>query len=217
MTTELQKPQYLVSLEGERDELLKHIALVPVENEEQRIQAADWLARVRSFIKAAEEKRKELVGPLNEQVKGMNTAFATVLVSAKEAENHLNKGISDFFQEQQRLQRLKQASLDKAAEKRAERAEAQGIVPSIPEVIPAVAAQPEKTTVTEAGTVGMREIPKWRWANEKQQNKATSSLPDDFWVPDEVRIGKMVRAGTPQAAFNGAIIVYKEFGTSVRR
>ena len=217
MTTAVSKPQELIRLEAECEALLKEIAKTTVENEDEKAQAADWLARVRGFLKGAEELRKELVGPLNEQVKAINSAFTTALISAKEAETNLNKGLSNFFQEQQRLQRLEQARLDKLAEKRAEKAEAQGVVSPIPEIISAVAARPEKTTVTEAGTVGMREIPKWRWLNESQKTKATSKLPDDYWIPDEVAIGKQVRAGVPQLAFGGAIIVYKEFGTSVRR
>jgi len=217
MGTALEKPQFLLTLEGERDALLREIAKTTVETEEERVQAADWLARVRSFLKAAEDRRKQLVGPLNDQVKAINTAFTGALTTAKQAETNLDKGISAFWAHQKDLERKEQARLVKLAEKRAVRAEEKGEPSPIPEVIPAIARAPERVTVTEAGKVGMVGHMKWRWADQKQIVKATSKLPDDFWVPDEVRIGKMVRAGTPQSAFNGAIIIWEEFGTSVRR
>jgi len=205
--TELQKSEQLISLEGERDALLKSIAKTTVESEDEKLQASDWLVRVRGFLKTAEERRKALVGPLNDQVKAINSAFSNALISAKEAETNLNRGISDFYLEQQRLQRLEQARLDRLAEKRADRAEAKGEVPPIPEIIAPIAAQPEKTTVTEVGKVTMSQIWKWRLVD-------INKVPREYFVLDEAKLTKVVRAGIRDIP---GIYVYSEPITTVRR
>lgn len=225
MTTEVTKTsvpvaviQELTKLKTQQEALLKEIALTPtIATKEEEGQAGNWLARVRSFLKEAENIRKAIVGPRNDEVKAINAAFSEGLRLARNADGVLDKAISDFRWEQEKARRKEIDRQQKLAENRAAKAEARGEVPAIPEPIAAVLPEVETTIETDTGKkVGQTKHKKWRWANDKQADKATSKLPDSFWVPNEVQIGQMVRAGTPEAVFNGAIIIYDDIGTSVR-
>ena len=225
MTTEITKTsvpaavvQELAKLKAEQEALLKEIALTPtIQTKEEEVKAGNWLARVRGFLKEAENIRKAIVGPRNDEVKAINAAFSEGLRLARNADGVLDKAIADYRWEQEKARRKEMDRQQKLADNRAAKAEERGEVPAIPE--PIAAAVPEVETAIETDTgkkVGQVKHKKWRWSDSKQADKATSKLPDPFWVPNEVQIGQMVRAGTPEAVFNGAIIIYDDIGTSVR-
>lgn len=72
------------------------------------------------------------------------------------------------------------------------------------ETVPAVVAMPEP----EAEGVSIRHLPKWRIVD-------ASKIPAEYWMLDEVKIGKVVRASSGTIKIDG-IEIYFEESTSVR-
>lgn len=216
-TTE-KKPQELITLEDSRNQLLDEIKGFEVTDDATRDFASNFLPRLRGFLRKAEEVRKGLVSPLNDEVSKINGLFRTSLQSAKDAEQSINRQLVKYQQEQIDAARKEQERLQRVADKRQERAESKGETPTIPEAIAPLVDTPVKTIKTDGGSVTFKTVKKWRWARPgKSENRSTSKLPDMFWIANEKLIDKAVKAGTPVEAFMGEVFIYEEQETMTRQ
>lgn len=78
---------------------------------------------VKSWAKKVEDRRKELVGPLNDQVKRINAYVKEILEPLEKAEAHLKAGLRSW---EQHLEKVRQEEMRKAeAERKRLEAEAQ--------------------------------------------------------------------------------------------
>lgn len=206
------KTDNLVTLEQSRALLLKEIGTIEVKDKGSYDAAANWLIKLRDLIKKAEALRTADKEPYLRGGQAVDKAYAEALKPVKDAEQNLNRSIVTFKTAEIEAAKREQARLDKLAEKQFAKAEAKG-TNVIPEPVSQVVAAPEKSTVTEAGTLGIRMIRRWRYANDRQQNLATSNIPSEFWTVDETKISKMVTAGVAEIA---GIVIFEEASTTAR-
>lgn len=81
-------------------------------------EAIEVAKRVKAFIKQVDDKRKELVGPLNERVKLINDYAKTIMAPLQEAESHVKSELNAYAAKQEEI---RQAELRRLDEERRER------------------------------------------------------------------------------------------------
>lgn len=79
--------------------------------------AIEVAQRIKSFVSMVEDKRKELVGPLNARVKAINEYCKKISAPLTEADSHVRSQLNAFAAEQERLRRIEEARIE--AERRA--------------------------------------------------------------------------------------------------
>lgn len=89
--------------------------------------AIEAVKQVKGFINQLESKRKELVGPLNDQVKAINGYAGEIKDPLIRSEEYLKKQITQFEVEQERLREIarKAAEAERIAEEQRAAAEAE--------------------------------------------------------------------------------------------
>ena len=149
--------------------------------------ATDDLSLIAKLKKAIEEKRKEYVGPINDHLKTINDAFKNFTEPLNQADSITRQKILDYRKEQERIrqeqERINELRLEAARAEmqlKGELAESVGIVEVKPE-------QP-KHYRTETGTLGTMKV--WRF-----EIIDFSLLPDQYKLPDMVKIRKVITAG----------------------
>ena len=80
------------------------ISKIKITNEETLTAAADILSNVKTRIKRLEDKRKEYVGPINEQVKAINEDFKKMSAPYLAAEMGIKALIGSYMDAQRKLQ-----------------------------------------------------------------------------------------------------------------
>ena len=154
--------------------------------------ALDMLSQARKAHKRIEALKKRWLDPLNQQVKLIRGDFDAMAAPAAEAETILRNKVRRYDDEKEAARKREEERIQRLAEKRQERAiakaEARGEEPpemNIP--MPIVPVAP-KTTRTEAGSVTMRKVWKWRVTDETQ-------IPREYFVLDEKKLNGVVAAG----------------------
>lgn len=188
--TESKTESALMELTEQHSLILNASMVIQVKDEATQVEAADALANLRNIIRQVEETRKELVKPLNDHVKFINSRFEQFLNPVKKAENYLREQISQYRAQVEETRRKEQARQDRLAEKRAERAEERGDVRPIPEVVAPMVSGPPKTIEVSTGRLSFMKIRKWEVLNLEK-------IPREYFVLDESRITKVVKAGIP--------------------
>ena len=167
---------------------LKDYALTRViEGDDDIKVATNDLSIIAGVKKAIEEKRRGYTVPLNDFLKAINAAFKDFVTPLEEADTITRRKVLDYRKEQERI-RLEQEHINRLREEaaqaemalRGEITEPVGLV----EVQPAV---PERYR-TETGLLSGKKT--WEF-----QVEDFSLLPDDYKVPDMVKIRKVVIAG----------------------
>jgi hypothetical protein len=158
-----------------------------VKTDADELVACDWLARIRL-------RRKEIQGQFDAPIKGLKAEIAKLttqrddlLRPLAEAEARIDQEIRAFRLRKAQEAAEKQAKADAAYEKKVERAVAKGLDP-VAVLPPPVIAAPVKTVQTDAGKVTARKVKKFRIVDPAQ-------VPVEYWILDEAKIGKAVRAG----------------------
>jgi hypothetical protein len=160
---------------------------------------------VKDFLKKVETKRKELVGPLNDQVKLINDYAKDITAPLLKAESHIKKELSDFAIEQELIRRKEREKLE------AERREAQAKIDAeialasakceteVEKLAAAVAIKNEVRTVTSDFKAREKAIEATAMKGVRQTWKAEvvneMLLPREYLIPDTVKINKVVSAG----------------------
>ena len=150
--------------------------------------ATEDISSLRKLSKAIEEKRKEYVEPLNSYVKDINAYFKQATVPLSSADAVISRKMLEYKAECDR--KRKEAEEINRMREEAQRREAalnDGEIKESVVTIP-VPAQAAKTTHTDVGSASTRD-------NWKVEVTDFAALPDEYKIPDAVKLGKIVRAG----------------------
>jgi len=180
-------------------------------------QAVTTRKEVKSWEKKIEEKRKELVGPLNDQVKRVNEYAKLISAPINEATNHIDSQLREFERvlEAQRKEAEKKAfeekmRLEEAARKKieeqAEDAAALAMFEASNESAEKVLAEAEAEAVRiefeahKKNNDTLKEIKQNKVAGSRRVWKFeilnAAEVPAAFLMVNESAIGAAVRAGT---------------------
>lgn len=176
-------------------------------------QAAALLREVKAVQKQAEAAQKSLTQPLEVEKKGIIAFFRDRITGKLDAyERRLKSLIVSYQQEQERIRREAQRKAEEAARKERERlerraaaAEAKGQAEKaeqLAEQAQTVVAPVIQTEAPKVAGIATRSVWKYRIADP-------SALPREFLVPDEKKIGQVVRAMKGDAQIPG-VEVYEE-------
>lgn len=173
-------------------ELLERAQGIEIVDEATDLEAAEFLSQVKTARKRWDELRHWFTDPLETQKKRIIAKFKTDDAPLEQAEKIVGGKHIAWVRQQQELARKEQERLRKLAEakqaRQAAKAEERGEEPP-PVVIPMPTVQaPPKTLHTASGAVRTRTI----WKHEVVDMAA---LPDEYKIADEVKLGKVVRAG----------------------
>ena len=166
--------------------------------------ATDDLSVIGGLKKAIEERRKEYVGPINEHLKAVNTAFGVFTDPLNEA-NTVNRDKVLAYRAEQERQRQEQARINRLREEAA-RAEMElnGEL-SEPVGLVQVAEEAPARYRTETGMLGTAKTKKWEVIDLRL-------VPLEYLIIDAAKIGKVVRAGIPSIP---GIRIYEQEGLRV--
>lgn len=147
-----------------------------------------------------EEKRKEYVKPLQDQVKAINDTYKTLMQPIEAADLTTRNKILAYQKEQERIRREQEEINRMRLEAARKEMELKG---ELTESVNLVEVAPEapKRVQTEMGTISQRMIRKWELVD-------FSLVPDQYKMLNETLIGKMVRAGIPSGI--PGIRIYEE-------
>jgi hypothetical protein len=163
------------------------VPTISVKTDADELVACDWLARIRLRRKEVQAQFDAPIKGLRAEIQKLTTQRDDLLRPLAEAEARIDAEIRAFRSRKAQEAAARQAKAEAQYEKKIERAMAKGLDPvavAPPPVVPA----PAKTVRTEVGKVTARKIRKFRIVDPAQ-------IPDEYWVLDETKIGKAVRAG----------------------
>lgn len=86
----------LNKFKGEWETHLKELEDLPCTNEEEKAHWSQWLGFVQAGINALEEERKQLVAPINEDLKEANVHYARAEYPAKEAKDLIKRKLNEY-------------------------------------------------------------------------------------------------------------------------
>ena len=179
-------------------------AQIVVKSDGDLVEASEWLAKFRKKRKEIEEQFEVPIKGLKGEVKQLQEQRDKLTAPLSMAENKLSVEILGYRQAQQRRAAEVQAKLNAQHERKVEKAIEKG--KDISEIAPPVqVAAPAKSIQTEAGGVTARKVKKFKVADE-------GLVPDQYWMLDEAKIGKAVRAGIEVPG----VTVWEEETLSVR-
>lgn len=193
---EIETTTNLLTLQESRELLLLEISAIEVSGNTIAI-ASDSLIRLRAFLKEADKRRTEDKEPYLRGGQLIDKAYADTIRPVKDAELKLSNSISLWHRAEADARAKEQARLDRLAEKQFEKAQATGSA-VIPEPVSREAEPIVKQVKTEAGTLSFKTIRTWRYATDSQKVKATSRIPDEYWIVDEKKIQRLVAGGILQ-------------------
>jgi hypothetical protein len=158
-----------------------------IENDPQFAAASElWKAfanKEKEYQTAYDLKKK----PVRELLNTLQLEFNGKVKPLLEAKDKLKAALTRYQIEREEKARLAQQKAIEQHEKRVERAIEKG---KDPEAVapPKQVAIPSSTVATEAGQVAFRTIKKYRIVNP-------DLVPNEYWMLDEAKIGKVIRAG----------------------
>lgn len=86
-------------------------------------QAAIEVAKdIKGYLSQVEVKRKELVGPLNAQVKAINDYCKRIVAPLEEADAHVRRQLNSFAAEQEKIRRAEEARIERERQEAERRA-----------------------------------------------------------------------------------------------
>lgn len=162
-------------------------AAIAVKSDQDLIDAAVWLAKFRKKRKDVEEQFDVPIKGLKSEVKQLQDQRDKLTAPLSQAEARLSSEIILYRQKQAAAAAAAQAKLNAQHERKIEKAIEKG--KDITDIAPPVqVATPAKSVQTEAGNVTARKVKKFKVSDE-------GLIPDQYWMLDEAKIGKAVRAG----------------------
>ena len=88
---------------------IKFLAVKDPESSQQGIVAAQT---IKKYLNAVEDKRKELVGPLNEQVKAINAYCKDITAPLTNADAYVRTQLNEFAAEQEKIRRAEEQRIE---------------------------------------------------------------------------------------------------------
>lgn len=174
------------------DDLVLRVGKLDVVDDPSNDFALSLLADLRAAVKQIEMHKQRYTKPLNDHLKMIRGDFDRMAAPAIEASGILSKKIGVYRAKLDEAARKEQERLRLQAERKqeraAERAEAKGLEPPIPQPIVPKVAPPAKTVTTTSGAkVTFRSVPKFEIVDE-------ALVPREYLKVDEVKIGAAVRS-----------------------
>ena len=149
--------------------------------------ATDDLTIIAKLKKAIEGKRHEYIGPINDHLKALNEAFKNFVAPILQADSVTRQKVLDYRREQERI-RLEQERINRLREEVAQaEMKLKGELTEPVQLAP-VTPPAQKSYGTESGTLGSTKV----WQFEVTD---FNLLPNDYKLPDLVKIRKVVVAG----------------------
>jgi hypothetical protein len=173
-------------------ELLERAQGIEIVDDDTDLEAAEFLSQVKTARKRWDELRHWFTDPLEAQKRAIIARFKASDAPLEQAEKIVGGKHISYVRVREEAARKEQERLRRQAEARqarqAARAEEKGLE-APPVVIPMPTVQaPPKTIHTTTGTVTTRRV--WRF-----EVTDFAALPEEYKVADEVKLGKVVRAG----------------------
>lgn len=171
--------------------------------------AGDFLRKLKTAQKTLEEKRVSITGPLNDSLRRINDLFRAPAKALTEAEQHLKLQMAAFEtaqrqeEERQRREAEEKARQEREAlEERARSAAAKGRTEQAQELSTrASAVVAEAPALAPARAAGIAFGEEWKfWVDDP------NLVPDEFWILDQAKIGRVVRALKGDAKIPGVRI-----------
>ena len=177
-------------------------AEVTISNDGEMHQVAELLRRIKTHAKDLNEKRLEITRPIDESKARIMAMFRPIEDKLKNAENIIKRGILSWEAKIAEENRRQQEIANRAAKEAEERARAALVVKAEtaiaegkPELAVAYVEKAEAVIVAPVNVAVERRasgisIPKiWKF-----RITDSSLIPDEFWILDETKIGKVVKA-----------------------
>jgi hypothetical protein len=169
------------------EQMMFEVPSLVVKTDADELVACDWLARIRLRRKEVQAQFESPIKGLRDEITKLQRQRDDLLRPLAEAEARIDQEIRAFRLRKAQEAAARQAKAEAAYERKIERAISKGLDPiAVPP--PPVIAAPVKTVKTEVGKVTARKIRKFRIVDP-------SEVPDEYWMLDEAKIGKAVRAG----------------------
>jgi len=144
--------------------------------------ASGALTRITKHLKDWEQQRTDIVGPANTFVRKINDMWKRLTEPVKAEEARLRMMMSTFrARESERRRKEYQEGLKQVEE----------VFPGgspIPEVVAPIPTDSLKHVMTQNGTVHYITVRKW-------EVQDIDKIPREYFILDEARIGKLVKAG----------------------
>lgn len=207
----IDEQQALMVIEESRNVVLSQCHEIAVIDETSQRQAATLLGMVQDGIKHIETERKTWTQPLLDQKKRLDDIFKRMSQPLEDAKSKLQSQLIGYQVKLEAIRQKEEARLRALAEKRRERAEAQGKPSPIPETIIPYVQGADKTVYSDNGSLTYTTKLKGRVVD-------LSKIPLYFndvqlLQPDMVAINKLVSAGIKNIP---GIEIYEETFTRVR-
>ena len=181
----------VVKLRDEATRLASYAQGFVVANPSDVKRATEDLSMISNIQKALEAERKKYTEPLNAHLKEINTTFKTITEPLDTANKTLRSKVQEYNNEQKRLQQeveKAQEFLRQAAEIQAKLTKETREIFDAPPLAPIVTAAPVTKVYTDVGTMGTRKVWKFEVVD-------FALLPDEYKLPDMVKIRKVITAG----------------------
>ena len=192
ITSISQTPAPLTALASYQEQvrgLLNYAEARTITCKEDSIGATNDLSMMANLKKALEERRKDYVKPLNDEVKTINNVFKTLTEPLDQADKLTRAKLLAYNAEQERLRQeaeaINQQKIELARREMVLKGEI--TVDTTPVVVPPEAP---KHIRADAGMAGKSTIRKWEVEDFAQ-------VPNEYKMVDAAKIGKVVRAGIP--------------------
>jgi hypothetical protein len=154
--------------------------------DEDDLAAKTMLAEVRSMLKEADAKRKQVKEPYLRAGKEIDAAFRTAAAPWQAAESALVGKTGAWHKAKVEAEQAALRERERIERERLERSAEQGVTPQ-PELPPLPSAV-ASTTSTAAGAVTMVAVRGFQIVDPEQ-------IPREFWTIDRVKIGDVYRKG----------------------
>lgn len=199
---EVKKPEAATALQA----LKENVQALKITDVQGFEQSGVLLVQVTQKLKEMKAEKDERLRPLKQEVKTITGEYDVPLKTLDHMKSWLNAGRATYTAEveaeRRRLQAIEAKRHEKKVEKAIEKAEKKGIAPIIP---PAKIIQNTIQTVqTTHGNVGMKKKPKqfripnvekYEYGEVFRNDQRVQHIPDEFFVLDDKKIGKIIRAG----------------------
>lgn len=212
---------------------VKPVMTLKVSDSETQKSATASVKEIKSWSKKVEERRKELTAPLRARIEQINSLAEKISQPLLDAEKHCKVELISYDKvleverqkqlkaiEEERIKKEKEAA--EAAKKAQEQAEAAAMFGSgANETRAALVANAEAERIKEEAAKEAKRVTKQVESNRvsgireiwKYEILDSSKVPDEFWIVDDIAIGKAVRSGARQIS---GVRIYSEQTLGVR-
>lgn len=192
----------------EATERAKALAVV---TDDDSAEAVEFIKRVKSFAKEAEEARKAMKSPFDQMAKRIDAAFKPISESLSDAEVVVKGKVTQFLNKKeaarQEFLRAQEEEIRRKAEEAADQAAFFGPASAAVVDIPAPIAVMEQTRVS-TGLVTASQKSVWRF-----EVVDAAKVPTEYLMVNEKLIGEKVRGGMRSIP---GVRIYEEKTISVR-